>query len=74
MKFIVMEIQKNAEGTVSCLCTEYPDEPHADAGYFSLCATIALSKLPKHIAKLMTEDGVELRAERYIRESANAEG
>lgn len=67
MKFIVLEIQKNASGTVSTLATGYDDRPHADAGYYSLLAVCALSNLPKHGAMLITEDGEVYKSEMYTR-------
>ena len=65
MKYIVLEIQKSAQGTVSTLATTYDDKPHADAGYYSLLAVCALSALPKHGALLMNENGIVLKYEMF---------
>lgn len=67
MKFIVLEIQKNASETVSILATAYDDKPHADAAFYSLLAVCALSNLRKHGAMLINENGVTLRSEMYER-------
>ena len=74
MKYLVLEIQKNAEGAVATLVTAYDDLPHAEAGFYSLLAVCALSSLPKHGAILMDENGVSYEAKMYKRESANVEG
>ena len=67
MKYFVIEIQKSAQGAVATLVTAYDDEPHADAGYYSLLAVCALSNLPKHGAMLITEDGEVYKSEMYTR-------
>ena len=65
MKYIVLEIQKSAQGAVSTLATTYDDKPHADAGYYSLLAVCALSGLPKHGAMLIGENGNTIKSEMY---------
>lgn len=67
MKYIVLEIQKSANGAVALLATAYDDKPHADAAFYSLLAVCALSSLPKHGAMLINENGVTLRSETYER-------
>lgn len=68
MKYIVLEIQKNASGTVSTLATVYDDRPHAEAAFYSLLAVCALSNLQKHGAMLMNENGIVIKSEMYERD------
>ena len=65
MKYFVLEIQKSSQGVVSTLTTAYDDLAHAEAGFYTLLATCALSNLSKHGAMLITEDGTVCRSEMY---------
>lgn len=65
MKYFVVEIQKNSEGTVSMLHNAYDDLNHAEAAYHSLLAVCALSELPRHGAMIIAENADVLKSEMY---------
>ena len=64
-KFLVIEIQKNAEGIISNLALAFDDLPHAEAKFYTLLATVALSNVPKHSVTLLHEEGYVIRNETY---------
>ena len=65
-KYIVLEIQTNANGTVGNLVTAYDDRNAAESAYHSVLAAAALSDLPVHACVLMTNSGYIINAERYV--------
>lgn len=56
MKFIVIEIQKQANGTVGNIVTAFDDKSAALSAFFTTCAAAAISDLPVHSVVCMTED------------------
>ena len=70
MKYIVIELQTAANGSVSNIVTAYDTRNEADSAYHSILASAALSTLPSHAAVLMTSDGNVLRNECYTNEAA----
>lgn len=71
MAYIVIEIQKAANGTVSTLVTQYNDRHQAEAKYHTILAAAAVSSLPVHGAVILTEMG-EMLASTMYRANANA--
>jgi len=57
MKYVLVELQTNNDGTVGNIVTAYDDLPHAEAAYHSVLAAAAVSALPEHAAVLLTSDG-----------------
>ena len=55
--YIVIEIQKNADGIMSDITTSFNTLPEAYNKYYSVLAFAAISELPVHSAALMSEEG-----------------
>lgn len=56
MKYLVIEIQKQANGTVGNIVTAFDDKGTALNKFFTVCAAAAVSDLPVHSVVCMTED------------------
>ena len=67
-KFIVIEIQTNADGTIGNLVTSYDSRNAAESSYHTVLASAAISALPKHAAVLLTNDGTIINSECYEHE------
>lgn len=57
MKYIVIEIQVNTDGTVGTLVTQFDNRNQAESTYHSILASAAISALPKHSAVILTDTG-----------------
>lgn len=55
--YIVIEIQKHADGTMSDITTSFNTLSEAYNKYYSVLAFAAISELPVHSAALMSEEG-----------------
>lgn len=77
MKFIVIELQTNADGTVGNLVWAYDDRNQAESKYHTVLAAAAVSGLPCHAACLLASDGRLLSRECFeipqVEESAPEE-
>lgn len=56
MKYIVIELQKNAEGGITHLFTEHNTKEDAESKYYSILAYAAVSEVPVHGAIIVDED------------------
>ena len=65
-KFIVMELQKNADGVVGNIVWSFDDQNQADSKFFTVLAAAAVSNIPKHSVTMLHEDGYVIRNETYI--------
>lgn len=65
MKYIVIEMQKNAEGVVSNIVTEHASLAEAESKYFSVMAAAAVSTIPVHSAIIVSEKAHPVRHEFY---------
>ena len=65
MKYITIEIQTAANGTVSTVVNQDDTRPAAESRYHTILAAAAVSVLPVHAAILMTNDGFVLMSESY---------
>ena len=65
MKYIVIEIQTNQDGTVGNIVWDYDSRYEAESKYHSILASAALSSLPCHTAVLVQSDGMLLTADHY---------
>lgn len=65
MSFIVVELQKNAEGVVSNIVTPFEEQSAAESKYHSVLSAAAISKLPVHSAAILTEEGFPLMHQCY---------
>ena len=54
--YIVIELQKNADGVVSNIVTDHPTLREAESKYHSILASAAISKLPVHSAIIVSEE------------------
>ena len=70
-KYIVVEIQTMADGTVACLTTSYADRLQAESAWHSVMAAAALGTLPVHAAVLLDNCGSELLTSRYEHSAAD---
>ena len=67
-KYLVIEIQKFANGTMSTPAYAYDNLNSAEAKFHSVLAAAATSSLPVHSCILMSEEGFPLRHECYKHE------
>ena len=65
MKYIVVELQKNAEGIVSNLVYSFDTLAEAESKYYSILASAAVSKIPVHSAIIVSEEGFPVRYQCY---------
>ena len=64
-KYIVLELQTNADGGVGTLVTAFDDWNQAESKYHTVLASAAISSLPCHAAVLLTHDGCMLSNKSY---------
>lgn len=67
MKYIVLEIQTNANGEVANLLTVYNERSAAENKYYTILAAAALSELPVHSAMILTNLGTIVKSETFNR-------
>ena len=63
--FIVIELQKSANGSVAHLLTTHETQAEAESKFHTVLAAAAVSSLPSHSATLLTDNGFALRREFY---------
>lgn len=63
--YIVIELQKNAEGVVSNIVTSFDTLAEAESKYYSILASAAVSKVPVHSAIIVSEEGFPVRNQCY---------
>lgn len=63
--YIVIELQKNAEGAVANLVTSHNTIAEADNHYYSVLASAAISNVPVHSAILVSEEGFPVKYQCY---------
>ena len=68
IKYIVIEIQTNADGTVGNLVSSYDNRLAAESQFHSILAAAAVSALPCHAAVLLTSEGQPVAYESYKHE------
>lgn len=73
MRYIVMEIQTNSDGTVGNLVTAHDTRNAAESAYHGVLAAAAISALPTHAAVLLTSEGSMLDTRCYVHEQEPAE-
>lgn len=69
-KYIVVELQTAANGTVGNIVTAYDDINLAEAKYHTILAAAATSNLAKHAAIMFSEEGFPIKNECYTHEAA----
>ena len=68
MKYLTIEIQTSADGTVSNLVTAHDTRLAAESTYHTILAAAAISQLPCHAAMLVTSEGYPVAYESYKHE------
>lgn len=58
--FVVIELQKSANGQVANIVTAHETEAEAQSKYHAVLSAAAVSGLPAHSAVLVTEEGFPL--------------
>lgn len=66
--YIVIELQKNAEGVVSNIVTSHNTKEEAESKYYSILAAAAVSNIPVHSAIIVSEDGFPVKNNCYKHE------
>lgn len=65
MKYIVIEMQTNADGTVGNIVTAHDTRNEAESKYHAVLSAAAVSSLPCHTAILVASDGEDWQAQHY---------
>ena len=65
MKYIVIELQKNKEGSVTHLVTEHNTLAEAESKYYSVLSYAAVSEVPVHSAIIIDEYGNPVKHQCY---------
>ena len=73
MKYLVMEIQTAADGSVANLVYSFDSQASAESKYHSVLAAAAISSLPVHACVLMQSDGRQIDRKAYKHEQAATE-
>ena len=63
--YIVIELQKNADGVVSNIVTSHETLPEAESKYYSVLAAAAVSQIPVHSAIIVSEEGFPVENQCY---------
>jgi len=74
MKYLVIEIQTNTDGTVGNLVYSYNSRLEAESKYHAVLSAAAISALPMHTCVLFQSDGVLLARQSYMHETEVMEG
>lgn len=72
-KYLVVEIQRFEDGKMSTPAYAYDNLNTAEAKYHTILAAAAASKLPRHAAILISDEGFPMRHESYTHEDAAEE-
>lgn len=57
IKYVVIELQTNGDGSVANITTAYDTRNAAESAYHTILAAAAISALPMHAAALLSSDG-----------------
>lgn len=68
MAFVVVELQKNADGNVANLVTAHDTQEEAESKFHSILAAAAVSTLPCHSAIIVSEEGFPVDHQCYKHE------
>lgn len=67
-KYVVLEIQTNADGTIGSIVTDFDNKLDAENKYHTILAYAAISNLPVHSAVILTNEGRTVKTEVYTHE------
>ena len=65
MKYIVIEMQKNAEGQVANLVTDHNTLAEAESKFYTILASAAVNDVPTHSAIIVSEEGFPVKHQCY---------
>lgn len=65
MKYIVIEMQKNAEGMVANLVTAHDTLAEAESKFYTILASAAINNVPVHSAVILSEEGFPVKHQCY---------
>ena len=65
MKYLVIELQENQDGTVGNIVTSYDDINKAESKWHTIMSAAALSTLPYHSAVILTSRGDMIKSGCY---------
>lgn len=65
MKYIVIEMQKNAEGQVANLVTAHDTLAEAESKFYTILASAAINDVPVHSAIIVSEEGFPVKHQCY---------
>ena len=65
MKYIVIEMQKTAEGQVSNLVTAHNTLAEAESKFYTILASAAINDVPVHSAIIVSEEGFPVKHNCY---------
>ena len=57
MAFIVIELQKNTDGSFGNIVKSFEKQNEAESNYYAVLASAAMSAIPVHSAALLSEEG-----------------
>ena len=63
--YIVIELQKNADGHVANLVTEHSTLAEAESKYYAVLSAAAVSTIPVHSAIIVSEEGFPVKYQCY---------
>lgn len=66
MKYLVIELQTNADGSVANIVTAYDNRNEAESAYHLILSAAAVSALPYHAAMIVTNEAHVIAGSRYI--------
>lgn len=69
MKYVVIEIQTQSDGTIGAIVTDFDNKLEAENKYHTILAYAAISNLPVHSAVILTNEGRTVKTEVYTHES-----
>lgn len=65
MKYLVIELQTQADGTVANIVTAYDERNQAESAYHAILSAAAVSELPCHAAMIVTNEAHVIMGSRY---------
>lgn len=71
--FLVMEIQKSTDSTLSSIVTQHDNLRDAKSKYHLILSYAAKSGLPRHSAAILHEDGHTMAYESFVTDTTTPE-
>lgn len=66
--YLVIEMQKQSDGTIAQITTSYTDRNTAEQKYHEILSFAAVSSIPIHTAVILSEEGSLIKKESYRHE------